>query len=49
VKKETTGDHQRAILAILRCIQSRPRFFAEQLQNAMKVGQIMIFMEKYFI
>jgi hypothetical protein len=36
-KKETSGDHQRGILAILRCIQSRVDFFAEQLRNAMKV------------
>ncbi len=36
-KKETNGDHQRAILSILRCIQSRPHYFAEQLRNAMKV------------
>jgi hypothetical protein len=39
VKKETSGDHQRGILAVIRCIKSRPHFFAEQLRNAIKVGQ----------
>ena len=37
MKKETNGDHQRAILAFLRCIQNRPNFFAEQLNKAIKV------------
>ncbi|CAF1191411.1 unnamed protein product [Rotaria magnacalcarata] len=36
VKKETSGDIQKGILAIIRCIRSRPHFFAEQLQKAMK-------------
>jgi hypothetical protein len=39
VKKETSGDHQRGILAVIRCIKSRPHFFAEQLRNAIKVEQ----------
>ncbi len=37
VKKETKSDHQAAILAIIKCIQSRPHFFAERLRNAIKV------------
>ncbi|CAF3586615.1 unnamed protein product [Rotaria sordida] len=36
VKKETGGDLQNGILAVIRCIQSRPQFFAERLHNAMK-------------
>jgi len=39
VKSETSGDLQKGILAIIRCIKSRPHFFAEQLRNAIKVGQ----------
>ncbi len=42
VKKETSGDHERGILAVIRCIRSRPQFFAEQLQKAMKVGDIFL-------
>lgn len=38
-KKETKGDHQKGILAFLRCIQSRPHFFAEQLNKAIRVCQ----------
>jgi hypothetical protein len=37
VKKETKGDHQKGILAIIRCIQSRPHFFAERLRHAVQV------------
>lgn len=37
IKKETRGDHQKGLLAFVRCIRSRPQFFAEQLQKAMKV------------
>lgn len=37
VKSKTKGDHQRTLLAIIRCIQSRPHFFAEQLNKAIKV------------
>lgn len=48
MKKETSGDHQRAILAFLRCIQSRPNFFAEQLNKAIKVRLIDLY-EKIFI
>lgn len=42
-EKETKRDHQKAILAILRCIKSRPQFFAEQLQKSMKVGELVLF------
>jgi len=38
VKSETSGDLQKGLLAIIRCIRSRPHFFAEQLRNAMKVN-----------
>jgi hypothetical protein len=37
VKSETSGDLQKGILAIIRCVRSRPFFFAEQLRKAMKV------------
>ncbi|CAF1231961.1 unnamed protein product [Rotaria sp. Silwood1] len=36
IKKETSGDVQKGILAIIRCIQSRPHFFAERLHVAVK-------------
>ncbi|CAF5057949.1 unnamed protein product, partial [Rotaria sp. Silwood1] len=36
IKKETSGDVQKGILAIIRCIQSRPHFFAERLHDAVK-------------
>lgn len=36
IKKETKGDHQKALLALVRCLKNRPEFFAEQLRNAMK-------------
>jgi hypothetical protein len=38
VKSETSRDFQKGLLAIIRCIRSRPHFFAEQLRNAMKVN-----------
>jgi len=37
VKSETSGDTQKGLLAIIRCVRSRPYFFAEQLRKAMKV------------
>ncbi len=37
IKKETSGDIQRGLIAIIRCVRSRPQFFAEQLRKAMKV------------
>ena len=37
VKSEASGDIQKGLLAIVRCIRSRPHFFAEQLRKAMKV------------
>ncbi|CAF0755465.1 unnamed protein product [Rotaria sordida] len=36
VKSETSGDLQRGLLAIIRCVRSRPHFFAEQLRKSMK-------------
>ncbi|CAF2904300.1 unnamed protein product [Rotaria sp. Silwood2] len=36
VKSETSGDLQKGLVAIIRCIRSRPYFFAEQLRKAMK-------------
>ncbi|CAF0830960.1 unnamed protein product [Adineta ricciae] len=36
VKSETSGDLQKGIIAIIRCVRSRPVFFAEQLRKAMK-------------
>ena len=38
IKSETSGDIQKGLLAIVRCVRSRPHFFAEQLRKAMKVG-----------
>lgn len=37
VKSETSGDIQRGLMAIIRCVRSRPHFFAEQLRKSMKV------------
>ncbi|CAF0771349.1 unnamed protein product [Didymodactylos carnosus] len=36
VKSETSGDLSKGLLAIIRCIRSRPHFFAEQIRKAMK-------------
>ncbi|UJR35955.1 hypothetical protein I4U23_028696 [Adineta vaga] len=36
VKSETSGDLQKGLMAIIRCVRSRPYFFAEQLRKAMK-------------
>ncbi|CAG7836046.1 unnamed protein product [Allacma fusca] len=36
VKKEFSGDLQAAIMAIIKCAESRTRYFAEQLEAAMK-------------
>ncbi|CAF2047091.1 unnamed protein product [Rotaria magnacalcarata] len=36
VKSETSGDIQKGILAIIRCVRSRPHFFAEQMRKSMK-------------
>jgi len=41
IKSETRGDHQKGLLAIIRCIRSRPHFFAEQLRSAIKVKLIL--------
>ena len=37
VESETSGDLKRGMLAIIRCVRSRPHFFAEQLRTSMKV------------
>ncbi len=37
IKSETSGDVQKGLLAIVRCVRSRPHFFAEQLRKSMKV------------
>jgi len=36
VKSEASGDVQKGLLAIIRCVRSRPHFFAEQMRKAMK-------------
>ena len=38
IESETSGDLKRGLLAIVRCVRSRPTFFAEQLRKSMKVG-----------
>ncbi|CAF4454150.1 unnamed protein product, partial [Rotaria magnacalcarata] len=40
VKSETSGDIQKGILAIIRCVRSRPHFFAEQMRKSMKAREI---------
>jgi hypothetical protein len=42
VKSEASGDLQRSLLAIIRCVRSRPFFFAEQLRKSMKVSRSII-------
>lgn len=37
VKSEASGDLQKGLFAIIRCVRSRPVFFAEQLRHSMKV------------